>query len=106
MAQAVPTLTCVAAHFGGYQQWEQSRRDLTDCPNVFFDTSSALFKLSCAQAEDMIGGMGEDRFMFGTDFPMWDHVQEYNRFMRLKLSARTREKIFYRNFERIYHAKV
>lgn len=101
----VPDLVSIAAHFGGYRRWEEADRYL-QVPNVYFDTSSSLFKLSPEDARAMIAHMGEDRFFFGTDYPMWDHEEELARFMNLKLSREQNEKIFHQNFEKLFGIQV
>ena len=101
VAKAFPRLQLQAAHFGGYRRWQEA--DVyEDCPNIFFDTSSALFMLSPHEAAKLIRKFGHQRFLFGTDFPMWDHREELERFMTIPLTEAEREDIFANNFERIY----
>jgi len=97
----VPELVAIAAHFGGYTEWDDAYEYLK-CENVYFDTSSSLFALSKEQAVKMIEHLGEDRFMFGTDFPMWDHETEYRRFLNLDLPAEVNRKILCENFNRLF----
>lgn len=97
----VPELTCIAAHFGGYRRWEESREYLRH-PGVWFDTSSSLFALSVDDAMGMMEDFGFDRFMFGSDFPMWDHREELERFNKLPLTPRQREMILSGNFQRLF----
>lgn len=100
VTRVFPDLICIAAHFGGYSQWEESYRDLGQ-PNVYYDTSSTLFSLPVDDAMRLIERFGDDKFMFGTDYPMWDHKEELERFMKLPLSEKQREDILYNNFERL-----
>lgn len=101
VARAIPDLKCLAAHFGGYNRWQDSPL-YQGLDNVWFDTSSSLFKLPKEQALALIRLLGEDRFFFGTDFPMWDHTQELERFLSLGLPPETEEKILHGNFERFF----
>ena len=105
VAVKLPGLTCIAAHFGGYNNWSEGAMHLL-LPNVYFDTSSSLFALTRDQALGLLEHFGIDRFMFGTDFPMWDHQQELNRFLALGLSDEENEKIFSQNFQRIFHTTL
>lgn len=98
--QAVPDLLCLAAHFGGYQRWSEAARYLLD-GNVFFDTSSSLWRLSGDEAVGLIHHFGADRLMFGTDFPMWNHEDELERFLALGLTDEENDLILHQNFERI-----
>lgn len=101
VAKRWPNLTIIAAHFGGYSEWEEASRELFDLDNVLFDTSSSLPFLDPNQAADMIHSAGVDRFMFGTDYPMWNHKSELERFMRLPLTDSEREVILSRNMARL-----
>ena len=101
VARRFPRLVCIAAHFGGYNHWQDVER-YRDLPNVWFDTSSALFKLPRERALSLIRLMGHERFLFGTDFPMWDHKEELDRFLSLGLPEEIRDDILYRNFQRLF----
>lgn len=91
-----PNLTVIAAHFGGWSEWEQGEIYLADNPNVYVDTSSSLYTLSPAKAEEYIKAFTPDRVMFGTDYPMWNVNDELNRMEKLNLSDFDREKIMYK----------
>ena len=101
----VPELVCIAAHFGGYRRWEEAHAYLKR-QNVHFDTSSSLFCLPKEEALGMIAFFGEDQFLFGSDFPMWDHKEELARFLSLGLAQETRDKILYKNFEKLFRVAV
>lgn len=91
-----PTLKVVAAHFGGYTQWEDSEKYLVG-KNVWFDTSSSLWKLTPDEAMRMIRNHGVEKMLFGVDYPMWDHQEELERFNKLPLSEEERDAILYKN---------
>ncbi|WP_180950967.1 amidohydrolase family protein [Marasmitruncus massiliensis] len=105
VAVKLPGLTCIAAHFGGYNSWSEGARHLL-LPNVYFDTSSSLFALTRDQAVGLLYHFGVDRFMFGTDFPMWDHREELDRFLALGLSDTENDQILYQNFARIFQIQL
>jgi len=96
-----PDLVVIAAHFGGYSMWEDSRKYLIG-RNVFMDTSSSLAFLDPSEAVDMIRSHGVDKFMFGSDYPMWRHSDELARFLRLDLSEDEREAILYNNAAKLF----
>ena len=73
---------------------------------LYFDTSSSLFALSSDVAVDMIRHFGADRFMFGTDFPMWTYADELERFNALPLTEDERQQIFAGTFEELFGVKV
>lgn len=96
-----PDLVVIAAHFGGYRMWDDSRKYLLG-RNIFMDTSSSLAYLDPIDAVDMIRTHGAEKFMFGTDYPMWRHRDELDRFLRLNLSEAEREAILYNNAAKLF----
>ena len=103
LKRQVPDLVAIAAHFGGYQAWEASLR----CPQpegIWYDTSSSLMFLSTDMAKRMLDTFGVERFLFGSDFPMWTPGRELERFLRLDLglSYAEKEDILYHNFARLF----
>jgi len=98
----VPKLVAIAAHFGGYRRWSMAADNFGDIENIFFDTSSSLDFIIPEIAAMLIEKLGEDRFFFGTDFPMWDHAEELERFMKIPLGEAARKKILWENFERLF----
>ncbi len=99
--QKFPELICIGAHFGGYSEWERVR-GYDRGGNLYFDTSSALGMISNEDALSLIDYFGTDRFMFGTDFPMWNPKEEIEKFLALGLSDEDNKKIFNDNFERLF----
>lgn len=100
MAKKFPKTIFIAAHFGGYSKWELHKR-YQDIPNVMFDTCSSLMFLKIDEAMEIIENLGEDRFMYGTDYPLWQPDEEMERFLALPLSDQQREKIFHLNAEHL-----
>lgn len=98
---AMPGLSVIAAHMGGYQAWDEARACLLG-RDVYIDSSSALFKLDPVEAADMMRAHGMDKVLFGTDYPMWIHKEELERFMRVPLTDAEREKVLYTNAARLF----
>lgn len=96
-----PDLVVIAAHFGGYMMWEDSRKYLVG-RNIFMDTSSSLAYLDPATAIAMIRSHGADKFMFGSDYPMWRQRDELDRFLRLDISEAEREAVLYNNAAKLF----
>lgn len=105
VAKDFPNLNFIAAHFGGYERWSE-----VECykglDNVYIDSSSTLFKLPYDRAHEIINIFGEDRLLFGVDYPMWDYAGELNRFNNLNLSGRSLEKAMYLNAARLYKLSI
>ena len=90
-----PRLQAIAAHFGGYQMHELASQVLHD-KNCFFDVSSSLMFMADGEAEHYIRHHGADRFVYGSDFPMWNPVTEMQRFLKLDLTHKEQEQIAYK----------
>jgi predicted TIM-barrel fold metal-dependent hydrolase len=95
-----PRLQVIAAHFGGYKMFETAKEQLygTDC---IFDISSAMMFMEPGEAEHYINTYGAERMAYGTDYPLWDPVEEVKRFQRLKLTAAQFDQISHKTAERI-----
>lgn len=90
--QLFPKLDVMAAHFGGYSMYETACQELRDT-NCIMDVSSSLMFMAPGEAEHYINLYGADRMAFGTDYPVWDPVEEVKRFFSLKLTSQQQEQI-------------
>ena len=97
----IPQLEVFAAHFGGYRRWDEAVKCLVNLDNIYFDTSSTLGFLGVEESKELIKSFDKDKLLFGTDFPMWDHKEEIERFLALGLSDNDNRKILSENFKRI-----
>lgn len=100
-----PGLKIIAAHFGGYTEWDKSMEYLVG-QDVYFDTSSTLWKLPLEKANEMIKKHGYKKFLFGSDYPMWDHEDEFERFNQLDLTSEERDAILYKNAQKLLELKL
>jgi len=96
-----PDLVCIGAHFGGYSEWDDAE-DYPKSKNLYFDTSSSLDVLEPSHALALISHFGVEQFMFGTDYPMWTPSEEIEKVLKLGLSEEDNEKVFSKNFERLF----
>lgn len=99
-----PRLVVIAAHFGGYRMWDLSCEYLIGKENVYMDTSSSLSFISPELAVHMIRKHGADKFLFGSDYPMWDHKEELDRFLALNLTEEERRAILSENAKKLLAA--
>ncbi len=95
-----PELRIIAAHLGGYERWEEARESLIGLP-IWLDTSSALWAMSPEEAVDLIRAHGVDRVVFGTDYPVNNHMRELALFNRLALTGAERRAILHGNGARL-----
>lgn len=99
-----PKIKMIAAHFGGYMAWDEVIEYLVG-RDVYFDTSSSLWKIDKKQAMNIIEKHGVEKILFGTDYPMWSYKEEIERFMQLPLSKEQQELILYKNAHKFLHLK-
>ena len=104
MANAVdafPKLDVICAHFGGWSMWEEGLKYLVD-KRVWIDSSSSLYNMSPQTATELVHKWGAERIFFGTDYPMWIHEKELERFNRLELTGSERQLILYDNAKKFF----
>lgn len=95
-----PKLDVIAAHFGGYSMYETAREQLQDT-NCVMDISSSMMFMDKGMPEKYINAYGAERIAFGTDYPMWDPVEEVQAFLRLDITDAQKEQIAYKTAARI-----
>ena len=100
LLQLFPKLQIIAAHFGGYSIYDEAYTQLKDT-NCFFDVSSSLMFMPEGVAEDYINRYGAERFVYGSDYPMWNPEIEMQRFLKLKLTSEQFEQIAHKTAEAI-----
>lgn len=86
----------VAAHFGGYIQWDEVLEKLCGLP-VYFDTSFCFGRLQPPLARKIIEKHTADRILFGTDLPWSDACAERRLIESLNLTEEEKEKIYWKN---------
>lgn len=96
-----PGFVCIAAHLGGYREWNDARAVLHGT-NVYVDTSSSLFACSVEDARRSIEHFGVEKTMFGTDFPMWTPKDELERFFSMGYGEEDNRKMLYDNFAKLF----
>lgn len=96
----LPGLKIVAAHMGGYSEWEQAWEHLVG-KDVWFDTSSTMPMLPPEEARRMALAHGTDRILFGSDYPAAHHRKAIAQTLDIGLSEEDNEKVFYKNAEKL-----
>ena len=91
-----PSMTVVAAHLGGWSIFDEAVPYMKD-RSCYMDISSVMPFISPERVHELIRLYGADRLMFGSDYPMWHPVKEYESFMRLDLTDDEREMILCKN---------
>ena len=80
-----PGLTVIAAHLGGYRMWEHALVALSPHPreNLWFDTSSVTPFVCGEELRYFLQSFPQERLLYGTDWPLYDPVEELERLQRL-----------------------
>ncbi len=103
---AIPDLRVHAAHFGCCRIWRRRPIVLAEYAqggaDIAFDSSSMLGWATPEEARELVGALGAERIMWGTDFPMWDPHAELERLWALGLSEEQNRGILSGNFTRFY----
>lgn len=70
--ECYPDLKMVLAHLGGLRMWDDVRRYLLSAgENVYFDTAYVSFYMGQEEMKELIGEIGPERVIFGSDYP-WE----------------------------------
>jgi predicted TIM-barrel fold metal-dependent hydrolase len=80
-----PGIRVIAAHFGGYRMWSHALEVFsgTSFENLWFDTSSTTPFASPELAHKLLNTFPRERILFGTDWPLYDPVEELQRLQSL-----------------------
>lgn len=95
-------MTVIGAHLGGWSVWDEAASKLAGIPNLYVDCSSSLYCLDSQKAKEIIYAYGVDRVLFGTDYPMWEPVEELKRFFNIGLTEEENKKILYENASKLF----
>lgn len=102
---AVPELTIIAGHMGGYTQWDDVERHLLGRA-LYLDTSYSLGDLGAARMADLIHRHGAARVLFGTDSPWTDQAAVVAEIRALPLTDAEKAAILGENAARLLEITV
>jgi uncharacterized protein len=104
VANDFPSLKIILTHLGTL--WHNESFMITEKhPNVYIDTAAYPYEISEILTEKLIMRIGEDKFIFGTDFPMpyegkMHQLKDFvDCIINLSISDELKERIFALNFE-------
>lgn len=98
---AVPKLTVIAAHMGGYKAWDEAE-ELLFGSNIYFDTSDALM---CLPRERVLAQLRKhpiDKILFGSDFPLASPKTAFELFDSLPLTEEQKNMIYFENAAKLF----
>lgn len=113
--QDFPTLTVVAAHMGGWANWDYACERLSDFRNLYVDTSSSMAtpakeygiqphvtSLTPAHTAELIRRWGAEKVLFGSDYPMWSQAEDLAVFFEMGLTEAENRAILAENAKRVF----
>ena len=103
MAEVAATfkeLVIITAHMG-IPFFEETKRLLAAADNVFTDVSFTIDVFDSETVSSLVSSIGADRVVFGSDFPFVDPQNAVEKLLALSLSDGDKEKILWRNAERL-----
>jgi hypothetical protein len=98
--EAVPELTIIAAHLGGWTAWKEVSETLLGRP-VYLETSFAITEAEPDDFRRIIENHPPEYFLFGTDSPWQNQKEELDAWKALDIPDGFKEKIFFENAERL-----
>ena len=110
-----PTLTVVAAHMGGWANWDYACERLSGFANLYVDTSSSMAtpakeygiqpyveSLSPDHTAALIRKWGAEKVLFGSDYPMWSQAEDLAVFFAMGLTEDENRMILSENAKRVF----
>lgn len=97
LLERFPNLRVIAAHMGGYGEWDEASHLLYGHPNIYYDISSTLWAISPERAAELVRAAGVERVFFATDYPVCHLTHYIDLFLKLPLTEVERQAIFYDN---------
>lgn len=100
VCDAIPELTVIAAHLGGYSVWDEAKDALIGT-GVYMDCSESVPYISEEQTYDLIMRHGIDRVMFGSDFPVFCTDTAFAMIDRLPFTPYEKEMLYHGTAEKL-----
>ncbi len=88
----IPNLTVIAAHLGGYQEWDLAEKVLVGTP-MYTDISDAITFLPPEKLVSLVRRHGVERVLFASDFPLRSPLEVYKQFETLGFTELEKEYI-------------
>ncbi|MFA5389246.1 MAG: amidohydrolase family protein [Candidatus Omnitrophota bacterium] len=95
-----PALKIIAAHFGGFELWDEVKKYLLG-RDIYLDTAFFFHFLPKEEIKAMILSHPKDRLLFGTDFPIIDQKKDIDFLKNLDIPEDLKESILFLNAKRL-----
>ena len=94
-----------AAHLGGCLVLDLALELLRE-ERCFLDVSSSILYVGQKRTRELCRLYGTDRILFGSDYPLWNPVGEYEKFIGCRFSDDEFEDMLWHNAERFIGEKI
>lgn len=101
LLDAFPHLQIIAAHLGGYQQWEHSLKTLVG-RDIWLETSSCTPFMQAELMRTILTRHPQERILFGSDYPLYDPKEEIHRLQQMAGLDDTALHAFMRNADMLF----
>ena len=98
--EAFPDLTIIAAHLGGFRQWDEVERHLVGKP-IYLDTSYVMEDAAEEEVMRILCDHGEDRILFASDGPWMDMKAQLRWLNELDITDESKQRILHENAQRL-----
>jgi predicted TIM-barrel fold metal-dependent hydrolase len=88
-----PCLKIIAAHFGGFELWDEVKKYLLG-RDIYLDTSFFFHFLPKEEIKSMLLAHPKDKLLFGTDFPIVNQKKDIDFLKNLEIPEDLKERIF------------
>ncbi len=104
VSERFPRLRIIAAHLGGWQDWDAVERELIGRP-VWLDVATTIPFLGRERTRKLILAHGPERVLFGSDSPWMTQAATIEQVKSLGLAAPIENAIFRENAIELMHSK-
>ncbi len=98
-----PNMQLIAAHLGGYRQWQHAYHALVG-RNIWLETSSCTPYIDKKLMQDIFQKHDAERILFGSDYPLYSPAQEMTRLQKVGELNDTQLENILHNADKIFGA--
>jgi len=98
--EAVPDLRLIAAHLGGWEDWDEARAHLVGRP-IYLETSYTLGRCPQGLLEEILSVHPPEYLLFGTDAPWRDQAADLARLAALPIDEGLKRRMLSENGHRL-----
>ncbi len=102
---AFPHMRLIAAHLGGYRQWQHAYHALVG-RNIWLETSSCTPYIEQKLLHEILQKHDAERILFGSDYPLYSPAEEIQRLQKMVGLSSAQLEHFFTNADKLLVPKV